>query len=164
MDVNRAPNSPCSTLNSALVPTEFDLPGRRDGKPKILEPHGGRRRPKSCDHKLLAAYVAAYSGTLIPEREYRKFISPHGEQEWKRMIRVACDKEWRAGENRRFDDIHLKDFQAMSHDVVCSWPLTKYFDGAWIVKWAMRTTWTNRTKSARRRDKSASSYTARVQC
>lgn len=69
------------------------------------------------------------------------------------MIRVACDKEWRAGENRIFDDIHLKDFQAMSHDVVCSWPLARYFDGAWIVKWAMRTAWTNRTKSARRRDK-----------
>jgi len=143
---------PCRTLNSSLVPTKFDQPRGRQDNLRILEPRGGRR-PKSGDHKLLAAYVAAYTGTLIPDSEYRKFISPQGEREWKRMIRVACDKEWRAGETRRFDEISQPDFEAMSYDVRRAWPLTKYFDGNWIIKWAMRITWTNRTKSARRRDK-----------
>jgi hypothetical protein len=146
---------PCRTLNSSLVPTKFDQPRGRQDNLRILEPRGGRL-PKSGDHKLLAAYVAAYTGTLIPDSEYRKFISPQGEREWKRMIRVACDKEWRAGETRRFDEISQPDFEAMSYDVRRAWPLTKYFDGNWIIKWAMRITWTNRTKSARRRDKSAS--------
>jgi hypothetical protein len=153
MDTFSTPNTPHSTLNSALVPTAFDPPRYRHGKQVILEPHRGQRRPKSCDHKLLAAYVAAYTPSLIPMKDYRMFISPKGEQEWKRVIRVACDKEWRAAENRRFDDIHLQNYYTMRHDVIQAWPFTKYFDGAWIVKWAMRTTWTNRTRSVRRRDK-----------
>jgi hypothetical protein len=155
MDANSTANTPCRTLNSSLVPTDFDIPRKRDGRQKILEPHGGRRRPKSGDHKLLAAYVAAYAGQLIPIQDYMRFISPHGEREWKRMIRVECDKEWREGETRRFDDIPIRDYDAIAYKVARAWPFVKYFDGGWIIKWAMRITWTNRMKSARRRDKSA---------
>jgi hypothetical protein len=155
MDANSTANTPCTTLNSSLVPTEFNIPRKKDGKVKILEPHGSRRRPKSGDYKLLAAYVAAYTGSLIPVQDYLRFISPRGEQEWKRIIRVACDGEWREGETRRFDDIGLREYEAMANKVAMAWPFVKYFDNWWIIKWAMRITWTNRIKSARRRDKSA---------
>jgi hypothetical protein len=66
MDANSTANTLCTTLNSLLVPTEFDIPRKKDGKVKILEPHSSRRRPKSGDYKLLAVYVAAYIGSLIP--------------------------------------------------------------------------------------------------
>jgi hypothetical protein len=66
MDANSTANTLCTTLNSSLVPTEFDIPRKKDGKVKILELYSSRQRPKSRDYKLLTVYIAAYTGSLIP--------------------------------------------------------------------------------------------------
>ena len=155
MDASSGPYELYITTNSRLLPTTFDPPKLRNGRLKILEPHGRRRRPKSGDFKLLAAYVAAYVGTLIPKEDYQRFIDPRGEKEWKRTIRAACDIEWRVGDVREFDDIPTLDYNVMSEYVARAWPLTRYFDGLWLIKWALRTTWTNRKKAAVRAEKGA---------
>ena len=138
-----------STINSRLLPANFDPPKLRHGTLKILEPHGRNRRPKSGDFKLLAAFVAGYVGSLIPSEVYRRFIDKRGEREWKRAVRAACDIEWRAGDLREFDDIPTPNYNDMRDQVARAWPFTaRYYDNAWLVKWALRTTWTNRKKAA----------------
>jgi len=44
----------------------------------------------------------------------------------------------------------------MSEYVAHAWPFTKHFDGSWIIKWALRSTWTNRRKAYIRYEKGAS--------
>jgi hypothetical protein len=151
MDRSSTPEESYRTANSRLLPATFDPPRLRHGTLKILEPHGRRRRPKSGDFKLLAAYVAGYVGTLIPQDVYKRFIDRRGEREWKRTIRAACDMEWRTEDLREFDDIPAAGYNDMRDYVARAWPFTtKYFDGAWLIKWALRTTWTNRKKAALR--------------
>lgn len=156
MDSSSEPDELYSTANSRLLPTTFDPPKVRNGRMKILEPQGRRRRPKSGDFKLLAAYVAAYVGTLIPREEYNRFIDPRGEREWKRTVRAACDIEWRFQDIREFDEIPVQEYNVMREYVSRSWPFTKHFDGGWLIKWALRSTWTNRKKACVRSDNGAS--------
>jgi hypothetical protein len=153
-DENGSVQESYSTANSRLLPKTFELPQLKHGTLKIIEPHGRNRRPKSGDFKLLAAYVAGYVGSLIPEEVYRRFIDKRGEREWKRVLRTACDLEWRVGDVREFDDIDLSGYNAMRDYVARAWPFTtRYFDGAWLIKWALRTTWTNRKRAALRVEK-----------
>lgn len=73
------PDELSTTANSRLLPTIFEPPKARSGHIRIPEPHGRRRRPKAGDFKLLAAYVAAYMGVLIPKEDYKRFVDPRGE-------------------------------------------------------------------------------------
>ena len=143
-----------STANSKLLPATFDPPKMRHGTLKVLEPHGHNRRPKVGDFKLLAAYVAGYVGSLIPLEVYNRFIDKRGEREWKRVVRAACDLEWRAEDTRDFDDIPIASYNNMRDQVAQVWPFAaRYFDGAWLIKWALRTTWTNRKKAVARAER-----------
>lgn len=162
MNSSSDPDQPSTTANSRLLPTTFEPPKARNGRMRILEPHGRRRRPKSGDFKLLAAYVAAYVGVLIPQEEYQRFVDPRGEREWKRTIRAACDMEWRLQDNRDFDDIPPQAYSVMREYVARAWPLTQYFDGGWLIKWAIRSTWSNRRKTCTRSNKCMFSALLRV--
>jgi hypothetical protein len=154
MDDSDQPEQATTTRNSRLVPSTFDPPRLKHGIRTIPEPHGPKRRPKSGDFKLLAAYVAAYVGVLIPQHDYRRFVSKDGEQSWKRTIRMACDIEWSSEENRDFDQISLPRYTVMKEFVARAWPFAaRYFDAAWLIKWALRSTWGNRKKSLARADK-----------
>jgi hypothetical protein len=66
MDANSIVNTLCMTLNSLLMPIEFDIPRKKDSKVKILELYSSWQRPKSRDYKLLTIYITAYIGSLIP--------------------------------------------------------------------------------------------------
>jgi hypothetical protein len=130
-----------------------------------MEPHGRGRRPKAMDHKFLAAYAAAYTykGKVIPHSIYKEFTSDRGERLWKSQVRKACDLEWRDGESRDFDEIRPAEFTRMVDFVSQRWhKLTDCFDGRWIVKWALRSTWTNRRKNTRRAEQSQSIYATQV--
>jgi hypothetical protein len=81
MNSSSKPDELSTTANSQLLPATFKPPKPRNRRIIILEPHGRRRRPKSGDFKLLAAYVAAYVGVLIPKEDYQQFIDPQGERE-----------------------------------------------------------------------------------
>ena len=146
-----------ATANSRLLPTELDPPQPSHGKMRIMEPHGPGRRPKSGDFKLLAGWVAMYVNVLIPKEDYHRFVNARGEREWKRTLRSACDLEWRPGDTRDFNDIRTQDYIAMRDFVARAWPFTKHFDGYWIIKWALRSTWTNRKKASARAEKGTSS-------
>jgi hypothetical protein len=154
MDSNNCSDESHSTVNSRLLPAKFDPPRLRHGLLRVLEPHGRNRRPKAGDFKLLAAYVAAYTGPLIPPEVYKLFVDTQGEREWKRVVRAACDLEWRAGDARDFDEIPTAGYNNMRDHVAQAWPFAaKYFDGAWLIKWALRSTWTNRKKTTARVEK-----------
>jgi hypothetical protein len=56
--------------NSRLLLATFKPLKPRNGRMMILELYSRCRRPKSGDFKLLAAYVAAYVGVLIPKEDY----------------------------------------------------------------------------------------------
>jgi hypothetical protein len=143
-----------STANSKLLPPTFDLILVKHGARKIAEPHGPQRRPKSGDFKILAAYVAAYVGVLIPKDEYQRFISGSGERLWKKTLRQACDMHWQPRQYRGFDELSTAEWTTMRDYVGRAYPFgVKYFDGAWLIKWALRTTWANRKKAAVRADK-----------
>jgi hypothetical protein len=81
MNSSSEPDELSTTANSRLLLTTFKPPKARNRHMRILEPHSCRRRPKSGDFKLLAAYVAAYVGVLIPKEEYKRFVDPQGERE-----------------------------------------------------------------------------------
>jgi hypothetical protein len=66
MDNNSQPKDMATTRNSRLLPATFDPVQVKHGIRTIPESHGPKRRPKSGDFKLFAAYVAAYTGPLIP--------------------------------------------------------------------------------------------------
>jgi hypothetical protein len=154
MDIDSQPEQTMTTRNSRLIPSTFDPPQLKHGVRTIPEPHGPKRRPKSGDFKLLAAYVAAYVGVLIPLNDYSQFISKDGERAWKRTLRMACDMEWVPRDNRDFDDINSPRYTMMKDFVARAWPFaSRYFDGAWLIKWALRTTWSNRKKASARADK-----------
>ena len=119
-----------TTANSRLLPTTFEPLKARNGHMRILEPHSRRRRPKAGDFKLHAAYVAAYMGVLILKEDYKRFVDPRGEREWKRTIRAACDIEWRLQDVRDFDDIPSLEYNSMRDYVARAWPLTRYFDSS----------------------------------
>jgi hypothetical protein len=120
-----------STRNSRLLPRTFQPSLKRHGKRQVPEPHGPQRRPKSGDFKLLAAYVAAYINNPIPQEEYNRFITRDGERTGKRLIRVACDIAWKAGDEREFDDFYVQQYKSMVESVASTWLFAaKYFDGA----------------------------------
>jgi hypothetical protein len=153
------------TRNSRLLPETFDPPILKHGHRKILEPHGFARRPKSGDFKLLAAYVAAYVPTLIPENCYRSFVDANGERAWKKRIRMACDIAWRSDSMRDFDDLNTQQYVAMRDFVAYEWPFaSRYFDGAWLIKWALRSTWGNRKKAAIRAEKGMYVHAYKERC
>ena len=98
--------------------------------------------------------MAGYVGSLIPLEVYKSFIDKRGEREWKRVVRAACNLEWRAEDTRDFDDIPVASYNNMRDQVAQVWPFAaRYFGGAWLIKWALRTTWTNRKKAAARAEK-----------
>jgi hypothetical protein len=70
-----------TTANSRLLLATFKLPKPRNRRIIILELYSRRRRSKLGDFKLLAAYVAAYVGVLIPKEDYQQFIDLQGERE-----------------------------------------------------------------------------------
>jgi hypothetical protein len=48
----------------------------------------------------------------------------------------------------------MAEYITMRDYVARLWPFTlRYFDGAWLVKWGLRTTWANRKKAAVRAEK-----------
>jgi hypothetical protein len=146
-----------STLNSRLLPVIFDPPRLVHGVRKIPEPRGQNRRPKSGDFKLLAAYVAAYVGQIIPPQTYTAFVSVKGEKAWKRTLRIACDMQWRVGEDRDFRELNTFEYAAMRDYVATAYPFAaKHYDGAWLIKWALRTTWANKRKAAIRAERCTS--------
>jgi hypothetical protein len=48
------------------MPTEFNIPRKKEGKVKILELYSSRQYPKSREYKLLTIYITTYIGSLIP--------------------------------------------------------------------------------------------------
>jgi hypothetical protein len=67
---------------------------------------------------------------------------------------MACDIEWSSEENRDFDQISLPRYTVMKEFVAQVWPFAaRYFDAAWLIKWALQSTWGNRKKSLARADK-----------
>jgi hypothetical protein len=67
---------------------------------------------------------------------------------------MAVDLEWSCPETRDFDEISPSHYTIMRDSVARAWPLAaRYFDGAWLIKRALRTTWGYRRKASVREDR-----------